>query len=326
MSFLSSLGGFVAKLSSRTNNKPVMDKLETLRFTEEVSDTLTALRETLTQDAVSERLGLAIRQHGSGNQNQKFLATAYHAFLNAAAVSPRAAAAERSDPMMLFYNAVSVGIEDLELIRSNYSKIFDGTSSSGMTLDQMRMSNAIVLGYIESMFDMCRWGVYVLDLLFASESNNRVPPYRVTWAIDHGGDMGKVAAEIFNRSNHTTIMTLITDLRHDGNDVYIEQDGMTIDQYADDADYKPVHQAMASGFMRSTILMVGEALILRRKEKYEQLKDMREWLASRLSLIQLQMADVDPESPEYRRLEKISQSYMDMITKHDKKLAEYENA
>ena len=58
--------------------------------------------------------------------------------------------------------------------------------------------------------------------------------------------------------------------------------------------------------------------------KYLERKATKEWMENQQSLLMMQLQGIDPDDPEYLRLQKIIQSYEDKIAAYERKLREYE--
>lgn len=58
--------------------------------------------------------------------------------------------------------------------------------------------------------------------------------------------------------------------------------------------------------------------------KYDKIKATREWVATRIALLKLDMAKMDPSSPEYTKLAHIVAAYEEKITDYDQQLNAFE--
>lgn len=71
------------------------------------------------------------------------------------------------------------------------------------------------------------------------------------------------------------------------------------------------------------ITYIGEIYIDIRHTYYERLKDQKLWLESHLANIKLILSDMDPNDPEYIKLQKAVEYYNDKIASLDKKINSY---
>ena len=68
--------------------------------------------------------------------------------------------------------------------------------------------------------------------------------------------------------------------------------------------------------------MIGNLLNTFRMSRYERMKDLREWLITKLSLLTLEGENLDPDSPEAKKLQAIIVRYMERVAAYDKKLGD----
>jgi hypothetical protein len=71
------------------------------------------------------------------------------------------------------------------------------------------------------------------------------------------------------------------------------------------------------------ITYVGEIYVDIRHTYYERLKDQKLWLEAHLANIKLSLSDMDPNDPEYLKLQKTVEFYNDKIASLDKKIDSY---
>jgi hypothetical protein len=122
-------------------------------------------------------------------------------------------------------------------------------------------------------------------------------------------------------------MSDIKAIRNNGTDVFMVVDGKSLDQYADEKDYSLMARvSLDQGLTLNPILIAGESWLVFQRLLYERRKNLRNWLEARAALIAMRKAGVDENSPEYQKLEKTHQAYLDMLAAIDKKLSNYENA
>ena len=83
---------------------------------------------------------------------------------------------------------------------------------------------------------------------------------------------------------------------------------------------------VASGARKFFIFRwLGEQWNLIKHQRYLKAKKEKEWMESHVALLKLQLQEVDPNSPEYRKQVKIIESYDEMIAELDQKIDAYLN-
>ncbi len=319
---LKSVGQLVSKAKGGT---AVIDKIDVLNSVEELIDTLHALRDAMMDSRVQTKLRDIARNPKPATAYDKMVKDAYEIYFKALPSSVQMV--ERRDAFGSLLSAINTGLDDLSQIKESYPDLFGGTQSSDMQATDLKMSAVVTLGYLESLMDLTSWTVYLLNTSLSSvdPASPQVPPYQTTLLKTDADAVAQTVAEIFNRMGNETFLSAIESLRRRGRDVYIETDGHTIDQYADDRDYNTVELNRAQRFMRSGALMIGQAYIQYRQSRYEKLKTMRGWLATKVGLLNLQLSGhADKNSAEYHRLEKVVQNYSNQMSLYDKKITQYE--
>jgi hypothetical protein len=224
------------------------------------------------------------------------------------------------------YEAMLVASKDLEEIQEKFKWLFDsGTNEVDIDLDQIRVSHAATLGYIHNINVAAEWYCYMVSMVNTPRDLEKVPGYRPVFVVDNVDTVATLVKYIRVRGKKTFLgdMQAMSEKQHD---VFLISNGKTFDTYTHEKDYSHNILPMFGGFTILTpFLWATDLYFTIGRMYYDRNKALRQWMLTKVSIIQMDLNKVDPESPEYVRLIKVLDSYSAMITTYDRKIAEYEN-
>lgn len=233
----------------------------------------------------------------------------------------------RADERELFLGslvaAFKVFRDDHLLLQRHFVKLFDANSGK-IAVDQMRVSQAVVVGYVETVTVVANWASYLIGLIGLPE-DSRPPGYMVKFLQDNGELVRTTINTLADRSRSATILSELEELKVGGHDVALVAGGVAIDTFAEDRDYSDAVQVALLGFTRSLPMMVYDRITVIRQNQYRKNKEMKEWATQQMALIQMRLAGVDAESDDYKHQLRVVENYAAIISDLDRKIAAYES-
>lgn len=227
---------------------------------------------------------------------------------------------ENSSPMSTVAAALSAATLTLAKVESNFSTIFD--SSASIATPELRVSQAYVIGQVRLIHRLVKWATYMSNMVTTpKDDGDAVPMYQINSAIGEAPYLGKVAVAIIATPN--TLINTITSIRRSNKDVALATDGHTLDNFIRDDDVSGAVQVAMGNFLPSPTLAFGKWRISRERAELDELKYIQNWLRNKISLLQLDMARTDPNSPEYRKLKSYVDNYMQDLARTDKEIMRY---
>lgn len=320
MSILSKIGAAISALLNR-HKSTVIDKAAVLGM---IDGNLIALdsfdRVATSSPDKLRKLYTAITQNeGSDRKTAVIIAAAYLRFSQQLDYKIKNQEAKR------FLSGLAVAVKmlrnDHNELKDKFVEIF-GVDEATLTLEETKVTHAIILGYLERVRRAMEWINLVIGLAnYPSEDH---PPGYMLEIIQNHTD--KVAGT-FNTTARRGMLTLLGEIdrvKRAGGDVFVITQGTTLDHYAHDSDFHGVADEML-GFTMNPITLIQNGLILWSRMFYDWNVETRDWVTTRMALLQLQLQGVSEDSPEYQRLLKIYQRYTAQLATLEEKIRRYEN-
>lgn len=236
---------------------------------------------------------------------------------------------ERKDPLSSWRYVVERACSDLAYLAQHFN--VDETANG----KALRLSMIVVDGYITMAGEFFQWIFYQL----ATAVNYRpdfikteVPrldgysppgaPYMAKKAASMTQDAISFARSILVRHNRDSFPDLIKQMKETGRDVLLETAGHTFDNYADEKNYKKDELNYAEFGFRNPISAFNTRSLIKAKEIYDRNKATRDWLAACVARSNLNAHQAAEGSPEQKKYQALTQSYLDLVSEYDKKLAQ----
>ena len=233
---------------------------------------------------------------------------------------------ERNKPFQTISDTVTFVIRDHQLIRDQFNSLFDdGTDAGEITPEQFRLSHAVIMGYLILSRTLADWFSFFYGTMAGQPIEaHRDPAYRLQEITDSTQQVASFVQDVLQRGKAATIIDLVRRVRQTG-DVAVYSDAAPLSSYANAATYPGISNYVQILSPFQAILWVRELFVQVDRYFYKRNVAMREWLQTKAAILQLDMAQIDSNSPEYQRLLKILQNYSAIIADLDKKIAKYEN-
>lgn len=212
---------------------------------------------------------------------------------------------------------------DAKALDKSFLKVFGDLK----TVDDVRVSHAYVFGYL-TLADLTLTFYKRLLYMYMLGDSERPPAYIIKALQD---DVERVIGFVQSLTTvrapgRRTILTDLEAVQKGGNNVFINVDGQTLDQYAQAKDYLPqVAETLVQGFALNPSVWVINGLLALQRWRYERNVKMREWLVTKVAILEMELAG-QTDSAEYQKKQQVLAAYTKMIATLDKKIADYENS
>jgi hypothetical protein len=242
------------------------------------------------------------------------------------ALGSGAARVESAAILRTVYAAAKFVLAEHEAMRNNFDLLFkDGTDDGAITLEQLKLSHAVIFGFINLSSLLADWFCFFIGQIDGRPGETlRVPLYREKVLRESGKTVANFVDDVLARGASVSIVGLVQSVRKVG-DVAIYTDAATLDSYANINDYPGVMRFMGAFTSFQPILMLRELLGSFARDRYKRNLAMREWVQAKMIILQMDADKLDPASPEYQRQKQILQRYSDELSKLDAKIDRYEN-
>lgn len=318
MSIIKAIGDKIKSILGKDSGSAI-DKIAFAQTLEDLSESLSDLANALQDKSVSAKLTQLVKARNGTGVNDQLFKDAYIAFFSQ--LSGKAQQTERRAPLESVKQAALSGAKDLNDLRDNLDTLLgDGAD---IPLTNLRFSGVTILSYVAQLDTLFTWANFLIDTALAS---TKPAPYITNALNSETPTAVNIVNTILNRGKSQDFMSQINTIRDSSQDMNVSVGGHTIDNFATDNDFSPTALSMSAGFLKSPALALGRMYAQHQKAKSDRLKLTRDWLRNRVALLQMDMNKVDPESAEYKRLQKIVDNYNEMIVAEDQKIARYENS
>jgi hypothetical protein len=220
-------------------------------------------------------------------------------------------------------SSVNLIMTDLDKLFSQALQLFSDLKDK----EDLRVSHSYILGYLH-LAEMT--SIFFGDMLYLLDVPNgeRPPKYLFERVEKYAAPVGKFINMLLIRPGTITILADINELRKGGTDIYMSSDDshMNLEDYAHDADYSSrVQTGLSQGFIGNPFIMIGDAITVWQRQRYERNKKHREWISAKIAILQMDLDGVDPNSSDYKKQLEIIRRYTDELATLDKKINQYEN-
>lgn len=319
---MKSWGAAAAKVNAAASKDKIIDKITVLDGLEQNAATLKVVASNLQNPALRTVLAntLTVDPKYTSDPRVKELAALYQGYR--LALPQRIMASSRVDPIGPLSVIIAKMVENLDLLLRDPEIMFGSSPGASITIEDMTVAGAVAIGYVTTTFKMARFFVYLFNNV--TGTGTLPPRYQMDWLKYNAASVyaivGSEAAMINDRTN---IIQKLSRLSSGGQNLRLQTDGVSIAEYGNSADYRGLDVYMTDG-LRDFSMLAGETWALFWHDRYEANKYMREWIVTRVGLLDQQKNGLSPESPEYKKLERVVQGYMDKLATIDKKISKYE--
>ncbi len=224
-----------------------------------------------------------------------------------------------------FGEAAKLLIGDHEKLRDNFAKVFnDGTSVGEISLDQLKLSHAAMIGFLTLASEMADWFCFFYAAVIGQPTEvGREPGYRLKMLRETAAEVADFVNDTLSRGSSRDILSVVDSIRKTG-DVGIYHKDAPLDSYAASRDYAGASHLFGAFAILQPILWVREYFTRRAHLKYKRNLAMRDWMITKTAVLRMDLAHVDPDSADYQHQLSILQKYSDLIANLDKQITNYE--
>ena len=218
----------------------------------------------------------------------------------------------------------------LENIERNTANTF---KEKAITIYNTKLSQVAIVGLIEEAETFADFTVYLIDnISYEICENNGVKElpmpkkYRIQKIEKH---LTEFTAICKNRmaSNAASITAEIDKISRNLDVNLVDDNNGPNTGFIQSEKYSPVtRNFIQTGARRFVIFRwLGEQWNIIKHSRYLKAKKEKEWMESHVALLKLQLQEINPDSPEYRKQVKIISAYDEMIAGLDQKIDAYLN-
>ena len=227
---------------------------------------------------------------------------------------------ELSQMFSTVFSAIENIKKNLEFVEDNLVTIFGEMIGPDTDEADIKTSTLVVLGYIEMANEFMNWVSHLVA--HVTSTDDLIPPY---WTKSLLSDASKMGDYVVNNNTrwdpaHSGILLAIRELQQKGSDVAIHTGDMWLDEFVHDGQFSSQNQILITASFRNPTLWLADRKIVNYKKKVDLATTRKEWLLSKITLEEARMAGMSPDSPEYKRLRKITDHYVGAITKLEQEL------
>ena len=212
----------------------------------------------------------------------------------------------------------------MEEISGNLDKLFGEKS---ITIYNTKISQVAIYGMISNANDFAKFCSAYIEQFMADRNAKLGQPEKYVGTILDTGIENAVTLmnRVLNQRLSKTFTAAILKYRNGGSDINVvngeNKPTVQFTKVTPEVTEADI-QAGTKGF--KIFRWIGNYFVDRRDRKNRKNVAMREQLQARARLLQLELDNVDPESPEYQRLLKIIANYQKQIVRLNQEIAKYE--
>ena len=244
-----------------------------------------------------------------------------------------AATKSRNDSKVAFddINKTAKAIKNvLDNFYANSSIVMD--NKDHLNLINTKLSHATALGFIQQAqhyldYVLCLFNTTTYEIVQKNGVHELapVPPYRYKFLEDYKNEFVEISQKM-SGGKHNTYLDNFKKLKSSKDDIYLtNQDRGSNLVMLDDLTKQNMNKNFIGTWSLNPFRWLGELYNVYRHNMYTKMAAEKEDLMAHVTLLQLDLADKDPNSEEYAKAVKIIDSYNQMIAELDQKINAYYN-
>lgn len=247
--------------------------------------------------------------------------TVYETYLKY--LSGRCPKYEVDRPLKSLSEANEKYLDILEEVRNKLDKIIEGES---ITLQNVRMSHLAVLGILHQSDIVLNFSIFLFTFLsrVPSRTTDSIPKYRTQFLIDNVKTVAFAVNDILNGRNRYSFMEDVKKTRIRNADSVLgaisTYGAAPISSFSISFLDNLVSALSCLNFFSAAMNAWDDYKLAR----YEKNKETKEWLENHVSLLTLDLENMEKGSPEYNKQVAIINAYDAKITEYDQAIREFE--
>lgn len=150
-----------------------------------------------------------------------------------------------------------------------------------------------------------------------------IPAYRYKFLDDYKQNFIN-SVNMFSNGKHNSYLSAFKRLKQSKDDIYLgsKSGGSNLD-YMSDSTKTELNRSLFGTWSLNPFRWLGETWNMIRHDKYVKMAAEKEELMAHVALLQMELAEKDPNSKEYAKAVKVIDSYNQMIAEYDQKIDAY---
>lgn len=234
----------------------------------------------------------------------------------------QAAQNERKSPMRTCDQVAGRFITTLDDITDKVPRMFDDK----MNLNSMRFSHLAILGTVELCEQFAKTCVYLYQGIAHEiiQETPEPPRYRYKYVHDHLQTLVNVTNWVYRGNGPIAYEVALKELRNANNDILIADDnGDPNTKFFNMNKVSRNTSSFLGSAMQNPFFILGKLWVEWERRRISKLEQEREWIESNVALLKLKLENVDRDSPEYTKREKVVERYEGIISELDRKINKY---
>jgi len=207
------------------------------------------------------------------------------------------------------------------------------TDKGAIEINKTQISHGLFIGSLESAKMYSKFVSYFVALtshIGNFDSNQELPPkYMLDYLAKNSEYFVSLLNQLCNISGKYSIINDITNIKSHGLDFKFSSTNSSGATQSSKlvSDVLGVENIFLTVFdiALRPIALIGETYVDMRNQHYTDIKNHKKWLESHTAILKMDLEDIDKNSPEYVKTEKMIQYYENQIAEYDKKLDKYYN-
>ena len=313
--FSTTLKYFVEKFFSSDGGKQAANKLN---ITRSLDTTRTLVSNIMDELNKSEDVLKYIMT--SNNPNNKTAMALYAKYIK------NIKSSAGRDDSRIYLNSALLALriieKDLMYIDDKFNDIFKDLTDP----EDMKVSHAYVLGYLHLSDKLVS---FVTNMLYLIDISTKSTKYKYV-EKDVEKDVlivSEFVTNLFSRKVPASVsndIKIIKSGKQSAGNVLLMIDGKSLGEYVSESDYEIMVSSTLAQGITNPFFWLGTAIISYQHTKYENQKKKSEWIKAKISMLHMNMSNVDENSEDYLRQQKILNAYERMISDLDQKISKYE--
>lgn len=222
------------------------------------------------------------------------------------------------------FSANSKFMAMLKDIDKNIDKVMVDKS---ITIFNTRLSHVALLGLLRQSELYGTYMTYLWTQIVSTaiDPTTLIPKYRSEYLLKNQATFVNITNLVSDKDGRYSFLAEMDNVKKKNANLLLYANNQTFDVFANISAYNASMMSyMTSGIAALNVFAwVGEMVDNYNHSRYLKNKNLKEWMESHSAILRLELASVDKNSPEYRKLEAVIAAYDDKITDYDRKINEY---
>lgn len=239
----------------------------------------------------------------------------------------KAADAERKRVLGSLAKANESYVKILSEILKNIDKFMDEDS---VVIYDVRISQLAILGMLKQSDRLAEFSSYLYSYMIRAANGNleNIPRNRDVFLNNNATAVAEICNSVVNNTGSYSFMREVQRMRENNTDLVLGADnsfsfnGFT----AMNGFSASILDNIASALSTLNIFSAAiDAWDDYRLSKHEKNKEVREWMATHVAILKMDLRGVSPDDPKYVQLQNIVKAYDDKIAEYDREIEAFEN-